>query len=60
MDQEEYESRKSHAEASGTNPGELPIEGPTHFGFAINLKTAQRLSIKLSPELLQRADEVIE
>lgn len=44
----------------GASPGELPIEGPTRFKFAVNLKTAAMLGLTLPPILLQRADEVIE
>jgi putative ABC transport system substrate-binding protein len=44
----------------GTNPGARPIEGPTHFGFAINLNTAPALGIKIPPLTLASADEVIE
>jgi putative ABC transport system substrate-binding protein len=44
----------------GASPGELPIEGPTHYEFAINLKTAKTLGLTLPPVILARADEVIE
>jgi ABC-type uncharacterized transport system substrate-binding protein len=44
----------------GSAPGDLPIEGPTRFQFAVNLKTARRLGIDLPTGLLLRADEVIE
>ena len=44
----------------GAKPGELPIEQPTRIHLAINRKTANLLGMKISPELLLRADEVIE
>ena len=45
---------------NGAAPGELPIEEPTHFGFAINLKTAKTLDLTLPQSILGRADEIIE
>ena len=44
----------------GAKAADLPIERPTKFVFALNLKTAKRIGIIVSPTLLSLADEVIE
>ncbi|WP_283807943.1 ABC transporter substrate binding protein, partial [Bradyrhizobium macuxiense] len=44
----------------GTNPAELPVEQPTRFELAVNLRVAKELGITLSPTFLLRADQVIE
>jgi putative ABC transport system substrate-binding protein len=44
----------------GAKPGELPVQLPTKFKMAVNLKTAKALGLAVPPSILLRADEVIE
>lgn len=44
----------------GAAPGELPMEQPSKFEFALNLKAAKALKLSIPPSLRQRADHLVE
>jgi putative tryptophan/tyrosine transport system substrate-binding protein len=44
----------------GAKPGALPVEAVTHYELIVNLKTAHEIGVTIPPEVIKRADRVIQ
>jgi putative tryptophan/tyrosine transport system substrate-binding protein len=59
---EQYQQAAAYIDRilKGAKPGDLPVQQPMKYIFAINLKTAKALGLEMPVRLQQMADEVVE
>jgi len=44
----------------GAKPAEIPVERPPKFDMVVNLKTAEAIGITVPPQIVARAEAVVE
>ena len=55
-----FEARVLRQPRTAGHANELPVQLPSKFELAINLKTAKALGLTIPPTLLATADEIVE
>ena len=51
---------RAFVDAGGGQPNDLPIEQPTKFELAVNLKSAKQIGLSIPEAFLARADALLE